>query len=80
MNVTWKRKDVKKGEDKSKNEGRLSRKAARKVVSSLGTAVSKDLMRDLTVAPGSEGMLHPLSLPLVRKPPGAFWDKVIRHQ
>lgn len=49
-------------------------------MSSLGRAVSKDLMRDLTVAPDSEDVLHPLPLPWVRKPSGAFWDMVIRHQ
>lgn len=52
----------------------------RKVVSSLGTAVSKDLMRDLTVYPGSEDVLLPLPLPSVRKLTGAFWDMVIRRQ
>lgn len=78
MNVTRKREEVRKEENKSENEGK--RKAWRKVMSSLGTAVSKDLMRDLTMAPDSEDVLLPLPLPWVRKPTGAFWDMVIRHQ
>lgn len=70
-----------KGTEHSENEGRpRGKKKQRKVVSSLGTAVSKDLMRDLTVYPGSEDVLLPLPLPSVRKLTGAFWDMVIRRQ